>query len=357
MFLVITILCTCTSFAQDSELKLWEIKIDKIVDDVYYAYRTTKFQISEGNVMFVINEDDVVVFDSGSIPENARQVIAKIKELTDNPVSTLVISHGHEDHVRGIHEYKKAFPGIEVIAKESTFGYIDTQVRSRAATLEERLTPEKNLERFNNSRERLEEMGEDHPAVVEWFRDITIDQNAIAVKYLQDFVVDLPTETFTGEEITLYRKNRVIKILNLGHGKTPDDLLLYLPKEKILAAGDVVVSPVPFAFSGDPLSWADVLRKINDLDYEYIVPGHGRLIRGKDFVTNEIELVDFVNWKVKELMDKGMDTDQILEAVDLSKYEKFFVQDDPVGVYLFSKWYFKSHVLNRVNQLNEEFNY
>src|SRR4029079_364553 len=76
------------------------------------------------NVVVVINDDDVVVFDSNTRPVTARMVIAEIRKLTPKPVRTLINSHWHMDHWSGNDEYVKAFPGIQIIASTETRDYM-----------------------------------------------------------------------------------------------------------------------------------------------------------------------------------------------------------------------------------------
>ena len=69
-------------------------------DGVWMAYRPDPYRVPVfGNVTIIVTKQDVVVVDAGSSPRAARRVIDKIRALTDLPVSTLINTHGHEDHV------------------------------------------------------------------------------------------------------------------------------------------------------------------------------------------------------------------------------------------------------------------
>jgi putative ABC transport system permease protein len=52
----------------------------------------------------------------GSTSASAYRVIAKIRELTDQPVTHLIVSHWHMDHVLGASRYLRAFPQVQIIA-------------------------------------------------------------------------------------------------------------------------------------------------------------------------------------------------------------------------------------------------
>src|SRR5262245_64292870 len=76
------------------------------------------------NSVVIVNESDVVVFDSPTRAVTARAVIAEIRAVTPKPVTILINSHWHQDHWSGNDEYAKAFPGLRIIATERTRDYM-----------------------------------------------------------------------------------------------------------------------------------------------------------------------------------------------------------------------------------------
>src|SRR6185503_5411091 len=76
------------------------------------------------NVVVIVNDNDVTVFDSNSRLGTARAIIAEIKKITPKPVRTLINSHWHLDHWSGNDEYVKAFPGIQIVATTETRDYM-----------------------------------------------------------------------------------------------------------------------------------------------------------------------------------------------------------------------------------------
>jgi glyoxylase-like metal-dependent hydrolase (beta-lactamase superfamily II) len=73
-----------------------------------------------GNTTFVISDAGVVVFDGGGMPAMAEQIIAKVRSLTDKPVTHVVISHWHGDHYFGAYRFAEEFPNVQFIAHEFT---------------------------------------------------------------------------------------------------------------------------------------------------------------------------------------------------------------------------------------------
>src|SRR3954470_41110 len=76
------------------------------------------------NVVVIVNDQDVTVFDSNTRPRTARMVIAEIRKITPKPVRTLINSHWHQDHWSGNDEYVKAFPGVQIVATTQTRDYM-----------------------------------------------------------------------------------------------------------------------------------------------------------------------------------------------------------------------------------------
>jgi glyoxylase-like metal-dependent hydrolase (beta-lactamase superfamily II) len=86
--------------------------------------------------------------------------------------------------------------------------------------------------------------------------------------------------------------NRKVQLKYLGRGNTVGDAIAYLPKEGIVITGDLVDSPVPYFGSGFPIGQIATLKKMNELDFETLVPGHGSVLKGKAFLQLEIALIE-----------------------------------------------------------------
>ncbi len=88
-------------------------RLEKVADGVYLAQSTAR--IFNSNV--IVNETDVLVIDSHITPTKARGLITSIKQITSNPITTLINSHFHYDHAHG----NQAFgPDVQIIGHEYT---------------------------------------------------------------------------------------------------------------------------------------------------------------------------------------------------------------------------------------------
>jgi len=82
------------------------------------------------------------------------------------------------------------------------------------------------------------------------------------------------TLTFTDKLVIPYSETRV-ELQFLGKTNTDGDAVAWIPTERVLCGGDIVVSPIPYAAASYPSEWVEVLKKLEGFDFAVLVPGHG----------------------------------------------------------------------------------
>ena len=290
-----------------------------------------------GNATFVVSDEGVVVFDGGGMPAMADQVIEKIRAITDAPVTHVVISHWHGDHNFGIGQFVKAFPDVEIVAHEFTrdvfnstrINYIDRQ-----RNFKELILP------------RLQEIVDtralpDGTAIIDL--DVAIYQRLIDDADLLEAEarrarVTPPTKVMD-DDYVIESGERRIELKFLGHGNTEGDIVMWLPEERIVATGDIVVVPSPYAFNMPPRPWAETLRRINALDYELLVPGHGAVQSDTTYVDLLIDTADNIADQRDALVADGVATEEIADALDFSDVEHKFTGGDEYLKVAYDSWF------------------
>lgn len=188
------------------------------------------------NAAFVITPAGVVVIDALGSPALATRLLAAIKEITPKPVTHVLVSHYHADHIYGLQAFKDK--GAKIIAHEAARAYLN----SDTARL-----------RLDASRQEL----------APWINDQTRLVNA------DEWISGDKSLTIGGMEF---------QIKPVGPSHTPEDLVVYLPKEKVLFAGDLVFrSRIPFVGQADSRHWIVAIQSLLAFDAAVIVPGHGPL--------------------------------------------------------------------------------
>jgi glyoxylase-like metal-dependent hydrolase (beta-lactamase superfamily II) len=129
-----------------------------------------------------------------------------------------------------------------------------------------------------------------------------------------DEIVVRPPDITFGERLVIHGSRRRVELLSWGVGHTPSDVVVYLPVDRILFAGDLVlVETQPFMLHSDPGQWRTVLDRIEELDFETLVPGHGPLGTKAD-VAWVRRYLDAMEQLVKQVIADGGTVDDAANA-------------------------------------------
>lgn len=279
-----------------------------------------------GNSVVVIGDDGVLVFDSNQLPSLARRVLGEIRRLTDKPVRYVVNSHWHWDHTMGNQVYRDAFPQVEIIAHAETRREGDQETPRMLASVADYMGFLKRLKDFLNGgkhKDGSELTGHEKVRLAQLISDVeTYYHEFKTARYLS------PTVTFE-DSLTLHLGKREVQLLHPGRGNTAGDVVAYLPQEKILLTGDLLVHPVPYSFGSFLPEWAQTLERLSRLDAAVIVPGHGPVQRDKKYLLLVIGLLESVVEQVRESVRRGLSLEETRKAISLDSFRSRFAGEDP----------------------------
>jgi glyoxylase-like metal-dependent hydrolase (beta-lactamase superfamily II) len=310
----------------------------KVADGVYGAIRTVPLARQvDGNSVVLINDEDVVVVDADITPSSARAVLAEIRKLTNKPVRFVVNTHWHDDHTFGNMVYQDAFPQVEFIAHANsradflTRGADNLKQKKEIypqilAGSEKQLASGKDRDGKPLSEADRKELTE----LVALFKDLVPELQATRL---------VPATITLTHEMTLYRGKRVIQILHLGRGNTRGDLVIYLPQEKVLITGDLLVNPIPFAFGSYLGEWVQDLKKLRALEADVTIPGHGPIEKDRTYLDLVIKLLETTLQQTQDAVKKGLSLDETRKLVILESFRKQMAGDDPVRDKAFTDYY------------------
>jgi cyclase len=277
----------------------------------------------DGNVLVIINADDVVVVDSNYTPASAEASIAALRKLTTKPVRYLVNTHRHVDHTAGNQVYQREFPGIEIVGhpamledltakgEETVRGWIhgSTDLDGQLQTW---LKDGKNLagEPLSDAERRSYES------------DLRLARHMVANG--PAIQVTAPT-LLIDDRLVLHRGARQIEIRHLGKSHTRGDLVVYLPAEGIVATGDLVVAPVPLVGSDQSYvgEWAETLNRLLALGATTYLPGHGPVLKGDPATTHITTYRDFlssVDRQARAAIARGESEEKARQSVDVLEF-------------------------------------
>ena len=290
-----------------------------------------------GTTLIVIGKKGVFLFDPAGTPLVGERVLAKVKSLTSLPVTHMAISHWHGDHSQGAYKIIEKFPDAEIIAHEFT-------ARAIASPLNDFTPPDDEAEKATRLRiETALETGKRSngdpvtPAMRAYYENVLENFDLVSAE-VRGLKPVAPTREFS-DAMTIDLGGRKVELRHMGPGNTNGDIIAYLPKEKILATGDIIVRPTPYGFYSHPRSWVKVLEQLKTLPAGYIVPGHGEIMTNTDYIDRLIEALTFVADNVDRLAGQGKSLEDVRAAMDWTQIEQRFTRGDALLAVFFDGWF------------------
>jgi len=203
----------------------------------------------------IIGDDSVMIIEAQATPRLANKVIEKVREVTDKPISHLVLTHYHAVRVLGA----SAYGADQIIMGDA----------ARAMVVE------RGQEDWDSEFQRFPRLFEGHESIP-------------GLTY--------PTTTFS-EDMTVYLGNRRIDLMHLGRAHTAGDIVIHVPDQNVMFTGDIVeYHSACYCGDGHFGEWGSTLDNIAAFDVDAIAPGRGDALIGKDMVNAAIASTrDFVD--------------------------------------------------------------
>lgn len=291
-----------------SVIKGKEFNLEKWADGVYLATGGAGSQDC-----IVVNDRDVLLFDTGTTPGGARALLEDLKLITDKPVRTVVNSHWHYDHVGG----NAAFgPDVQIIGHENT---------RKAILTRDTLHIEPYLSWITRTNEQYELLTKEVAAEQDPEKKAALEKRL--ARATRDYerskeIVHIPPTVTFDSRMTLYKGNREIQLLYLGKGHTAGDIVMYLPKERIVCSGDLIEGGISYLGDGYFDEWVTTLEALKKLDFAVDLPGHGAPFSDKEHITHlQNYLTDLIK-QVSQLRAQGIGPEEAMKRIDLSSHEK-----------------------------------
>jgi glyoxylase-like metal-dependent hydrolase (beta-lactamase superfamily II) len=139
-----------------------------------------------------------------------------------------------------------------------------------------------------------------------------------------------PTVTID-RKLTLHRGGREMRIEFFGRGHTGGDVVVYLPRERILMTGDLVGTGTSFMGDGYAPDWIETIERLKEIPFEVILPGHGPAFRERARLDYwQAYLRDF--WaQVTKLHGEGVGAEEAARRIDLRAHQSHYPAIQAVG--------------------------
>lgn len=239
------------------------------------------------NAGAVVGRDGVVLVDTSSTERRTRALLAAVAEKSGSaPVRTLVNTHHHADH---------------------TFGncFVDGAVRIGHRT----------------TREKVISAGLGTQLM---FPDVDYG----------DIVVAPPEVTFA-ETMTVWAGERSLELSHVGPAHTPDDVVVWLPRERVVFCGDLVFAGgTPFLLMGSVAGYPRALAALRSLGADVLVPGHGPVRTGAEIGAALDDMSAYVEWLssyAAAAHDAGWEPLEAARRADLGRFGEWGERERLVG--------------------------
>ena len=316
---------------------------DSLAPGVYAVTRAEPLALAgNANSLLIIGDRDVTVVDAQFTRQATLETIAVLRSLTALPVGTVINTHWHDDHLAGNQVYRDSFPQARFVMHANTAADLASiGAPNRTGTYE-------NAPPLVDRYARLLGMG------------LGIDSTAVtpperasvqhALRIMRRYIAegpgfrDVPATELVRDRLTWRSGNRTIDVRWFGCGNTRGDLVVHLPDDGIVAAGDLLVMPVPFAFLSHPRSWVAVLDSISALSPRIILPGHGTAQRNQEYLRGVRGLLSTVVEQAGAARARGDSLPQALASITLDQERLRVTNDEKWGNWMFNNFFLQPAV-------------
>jgi cyclase len=251
-------------------------RLKQVAPDLYFLYDDLS-----SNSAFLVTAEGVLVIDTRQHPAHGRDLIERIRKITDKPVKWVINTHAHGDHFYGNPAFKAV--GATIIAHRDV---VAGMKKNEQLEFKRRLA---------------------------FFKSLRLDPAEVKTV--------LPDVTFDSR-ITITLGGRTVEIMYLGPGQNPGDTLVYFPHARALYVGGPFAnnnwSNMSFTPSMD--GWIAMLNKIAAMEnVDMFLPGHGD-VGTRDDVLDEAKMLAEVQDGVKAAIAKGMSKDEIVKTLRFPQF-------------------------------------
>jgi glyoxylase-like metal-dependent hydrolase (beta-lactamase superfamily II) len=308
--------------------------LQQIAPDVYVWQRTEPSGLAVyANNVFIIRENDVIVVDTDMRPSITRGIIAQLKQLTPKPVSHVINTHWHDDHFVGNAAYREAYPGVRFVGHRSTPEDLRTLGAPNRKGMIDGIPPmldqlRKGLAAGQNlaGQPLSAEARAAHEADLIWGEAYLKEVPAAAV---------IEPDVLVDERLQLGTAARPVDVLHAGPAHTRADLIVHLPIEGVVIAGDVLIHPIPLLGNANLTGWMTALDRIAALQPRLLVPGHGPVMPDLGYLSLTREFLADLRARVAEQAGRGATLEETRKAIDLSAWRTKFAGDSTHRAFIF----------------------
>jgi glyoxylase-like metal-dependent hydrolase (beta-lactamase superfamily II) len=297
-------------------------RFNQVKPGVYHAVGTGALSVV-GNSSIIVNDNDVVLVDDHVSPAAATVLLDELKDITNKPVRTVINTHFHYDHAHGNQVFGK---DVEIIGHEFTremllggksaqmplYRNYVTGLPGQIEDLKKRIAAETDPARKTTLQTQLQ----------------VAENNRASQAELKPTPPNVTLQT----RMTLHRGDREIQIRFLGRAHTAGDVVVYLPRERVVITGDMLTAALSNMSDGFVNEWPATLDELKKLDFDTVLPGHGEAFTDKAKIDYFQAYLRDVWTEVSRLKQQGVPAEEAAKRADLTKHKDHFPTIQTPGV-------------------------
>jgi len=293
-----------------------------VADGIYHVTGTGAVNVMS-HAMLIEGAHDLLVVDSHVSPNAGMALIDAIKSVSAKPVRYLINTHYHFDHAHGNqvfpqeveiigHRYtrEKLTGELGNVLEESTFLSFTEGVPGQIEQMQAQLATTENVDQRAELQARI----------------------AVQQAHLNSLagIEPTPPNITIEESMSIYQTvrggGREIQIAHLGRGHTGGDVVVFLPAEKIIYTGDLMVPFLPYMGDAHVDEWPDTLERLKEFDFDTLLPGHGPIVEGKERIDMLQAYLRDLWANTEALMQRGLSAEQAAEEIDMTAHSGNYPQ-------------------------------
>jgi glyoxylase-like metal-dependent hydrolase (beta-lactamase superfamily II) len=251
-------------------------EVKKIADDLYFF-----FEFDGSNAVFLVTDEGVLLIDTRTHPRHGKDLLDRIRKITDKPIKWVINSHFHGDHHMGNVVFKEQ--GATFIAHKDT------------ARIMSHVHPKEMARRIDS------------------FKSRGLDPNEVKLI--------MPDVTFAGEA-TIRIGGREVKLMDLGPGQQAGDTYVHFPHARVLfTPGAFGKKSMPnMAFTPSVDTWIKQLNQVAEMDIDRILPAHGDVAARPDVKELANMLADEYA-TVKQAVERRVPVEEAIKTLTFPQYK------------------------------------
>ena len=250
--------------------------MEQVTENVY-----TNTKLRGCNPSFVTTSDGVVVIDTPQLPTKAVEMRAEAE--SHGPIRYLINTEHHIDHIFGNYFFKGSGTVVHHQGVYDNF-----------------MVPTPELNPYNYAKEALPTDDPEGEAIFPDEETYFEDPNKASIVFTGDIRLEVGDHTF-----------------DLLHtpGHTPGQVAVFVPEERVVFTGDTIFSECQtWLMTSDVAQWLEALERIKELDFDYLVPGHGPVTDKAYIDTQRFNLMEWET-AVAAAVAEGWSREETIERV------------------------------------------